>query len=113
MDPRLQAKQRRIATACPDQFVVGAIFDKPPPIYGQDAVGTPHGRKTMRDDEDRSTPGDLRHMILDDPLAFVIERARRFVEDQDSRVGDQGAGDRNPLLWPPERLLPRSPTMVS
>ena len=41
--------------------------------------------------------GDLRHVLLDDPLAFVVERAGRLVEDQDARIGDQRAGDGDAL----------------
>ena len=37
------------------------------------------------------------HVLLDDALALVVERARRLVEDQDARIGDQRAGDRDAL----------------
>src|SRR5260370_32124086 len=49
MDPCLQAKQRGVAPACPYQFVMGAVFDQPTPIHGQDAVRAPHGRQPMGD----------------------------------------------------------------
>ena len=37
------------------------------------------------------------HVLLDDPLALVVERARRLVEDQDARIGDQRARDGDAL----------------
>ncbi len=37
------------------------------------------------------------HVLLDDALALVVERAGRLVEDQDARIGDQGAGDGDAL----------------
>jgi hypothetical protein len=47
----------------------------------------------MSDDEDGAALGNLLHILLDDALALVIERARRFVEDQDPGIGDESAGD--------------------
>ena len=37
------------------------------------------------------------HVVLDDALALVVERAGRLVEDQDARVGDQRARDGDAL----------------
>ena len=37
------------------------------------------------------------HILLDDALAFIVERAGRLVEDQNARVRDKGAGDRDAL----------------
>ena len=44
------------------------------------------GRQPMRHDKNRSPFGDRRHVLLDDPVAFAIERIRGFVEDQDPRL---------------------------
>ena len=38
-----------------------------------------------------------RMLRLDDPLALVIERRGRLVEDQDRRIGGERAGDGDPL----------------
>ena len=78
-----------------------------------DAVGAPHGREPVRDDEHRAPLGDLAHVLLDDALALVIERARRLVEDQDARIGDQRARDGDALALAARQLAPRSPTIVS
>ena len=69
--------------------------------------------KTVGDEDDRAALGDGLHVLLDDALALVIELARRLVKDQDPRVGHQRAGDRDALALPPERVAPRSPTIVS
>ena len=53
----------------------------------------------MRHDKNRSPFGDRRHVSLDDPLAFVIERTRGFVEDQDPRVA-QGVRERYAAFRP-------------
>src|SRR6202045_2440288 len=87
----LQATQARITAAGSNQLVVGAILDKPAAVDGDDAVGHAHGGEPVRDDEHRAPFGDLAHVLLNDALALVVERARCLVEDQDARVADQGA----------------------
>jgi hypothetical protein len=37
------------------------------------------------------------HIVLYDTLRFEVERARRFVENQDAGIGDERAGNRNTL----------------
>ena len=63
----------------------------------------------MRHDKNRSPFGDRRHVLLDDPVAFAIERIRGFVEDQDPRlaqgVREQFAAFR--LKWGDRRSIPR------
>ena len=51
----------------------------------------------MRDDEHGSLLGDLRHVLLNDAFALIIEGARRLVEDQNARIGDEGAGNGDAL----------------
>ena len=97
MDAALQPVERRIASARPDQLVVGAVLDQAAAIDGDDAVGKPHRGQPMGNDENSPPFADLCHVLLDDPLALIIERAGRFVEDQDARIGDQRAGDRDAL----------------
>ena len=77
-----------------------AVFYDPAAVDRNDAIGLPHGGEPVSDDEHRAPLGDLLHVGLNDPLADVIERARRLIEDQDARVGDQGAGDRDALPLP-------------
>ena len=53
--------------------------------------------KSVGDDENRTPRGDLCHILLDNPLAFVVERTRCFVEDQNSRLAQECASNRNTL----------------
>ena len=65
-----------------------------------DAVARPHGREAVRDDDHGAVLHDLAHVVLDDPLALIIERARRLVEDQDARIGGKRARDGDALALP-------------
>ena len=89
--------QRRVATAGLDQRVVGAVLDQAAVIERDDAIRGPHGREPVCDDENRSPPGDFLHVLLDNALALIVERARRLVEDEDARVRDQRAGNGHTL----------------
>src|SRR5215470_16698406 len=93
MDACLQTVQRRIAAACSDQIIMGAVLSQTAAVDSDQAIASPNGRQPMCDDEHGTAPGELRHVLLDDPLALVVESTRRLVEDQDARVIDDRAGD--------------------
>jgi hypothetical protein len=40
----------------------------------------------MGNDDDGAPFGDLTHILLDDRLRLVIERARGFIEDENARI---------------------------
>ena len=86
-----------VSAASPDQLVVRAILDQTATIDGDDAIRHPQRGEPMRDDEDRSSASNLRHILLNDALALVVERACRLVENEDAWVGNQRAGDGDPL----------------
>src|SRR5258708_7600342 len=54
----------------------------------------------MSDNEDGPAGGNSFHVLLDGPLAFVIERAGRLIEDENARIGNERAGDRDTLALP-------------
>src|SRR6516225_2821803 len=89
MDARLESMEHRIAPTCIDELVVGAVLHQPSAIDGDDAVGPAHGGEAMGNNEDRPPLGDLPHVVLDDPLALVIEGAGGLVEDHNARIGDE------------------------
>src|SRR5215469_5443215 len=97
IDARLEPMEHRVAPARIDELVVGAILHQPSAIDGDDAIGPAHGGEAMGNNEDRPPLGDLPHVVLDDPLALVIERAGCLVEDHDARIGDESTGDCNAL----------------
>ena len=77
-----------------------AVLDEAAALDGDDAVGAAHGREAMGDDQHGAALRDLAHVLLDDALALIVERAGRLVENENARVGDEGAGDGDALALP-------------
>ena len=92
--------QLRVAAIATDQLIMVAVFDDAAAFDGDDAIGVAHRRQTVGNDEDRPAGGDLLHVLLDGPLAFIIQRARCLVKDQDTWIRDQGAGNGDALALP-------------
>src|SRR5262245_59625420 len=93
MNSCLQSVQRCIAAAGLDQCVMGAILDQAAALESDDAIGRPHGREPVRDDQNRAPLGDLFHVLLNDALALIVEGASCLVEDQNAWVGDERTGN--------------------
>ena len=93
----LQEVKGSIAAATSNQVIVRTVLDQPAAVDRHDAVGAPYRRKTVRDDDDRAPLRDLSHVVLDDPFALIIKRARRLVENQNARICDQRPRDRDAL----------------
>jgi len=96
--------QGRISAATPDQLFVRTILNHPAALDGDDAVRHAQGGEPVGDDKHGPRARYLRHILLDDVFALVVECARRFVENENARIR---------CRCPPDRLPPRSPTMVS
>src|SRR5579875_2652825 len=84
------------AAAC-DQLVVGAGFGDFAGLEHYDFVGLADGGEPMGDDEDGAALHEGGERLLDEALGFGIEVGGGFVEDEDGRVFEQGAGDGNAL----------------
>src|SRR5215470_3512308 len=54
----------------------------------------------MRDDDDSTPLGDAGEVCLEDRLALRVERRGCLIKNEDPRLAQQCAGDRNPLLLP-------------
>ena len=80
-----------------EQFRVRPLFGDLPTVDDDDAVRIAHRAQPVRDDQYRSPLADSLHVVLDDALGLVVERARRLVENQDARVADQRPGDGDAL----------------
>ena len=89
--------QRCIAAAGLDQPVMRTVLDQTAAIERDDAISRPYGREPVRDDQNRPPLGDLFHVVLNDALALIVEGARRLIEDQNARVGDERAGNGDAL----------------
>src|ERR1700732_1670127 len=86
-----------IPPGCMDQFVVGAIFDDASTLDRKNAISPAHCGKPMGDNENGTAFADSAHVVLDDALALVIERAGGLVENQNAGIGHQGTGNSDAL----------------
>ncbi len=83
------------------QFGVAADFVDLSSLHDDNPVGSSDGREPVSNDQHRASTTDASHVVLDDLLGLVVERAGRFVEDEDARIADEGARDCNALTLPP------------
>src|SRR5579871_1023543 len=98
---------RRLALQAPEvaveaagvayELAVGPDFDDPAIRHAHDPVAAAHGGEAMGDDDDGAALGDAAHVALDQPLAVVVERRGRLVEDENARIGRERPGDRDAL----------------
>lgn len=75
MDAALQSVEDRVAPSLANELIVRTILDQAPMVERQDAIGVANRGQSVGDDENRTSFGNLPHILLDDPLAFVIEGA--------------------------------------
>ena len=73
-------------------------------VEHQDLLGVGHRRQPVRNHQGGAVFGDFLQLRLDRLFGLRIERRRRFVEDQDGRVLQQGAGDGHALLFATRQL---------
>ena len=62
-------------------------------FYDIDAMGRPHRTQPMRDNKHRTPLADLCHVLLNHRFGFVVQRAGRLIEDQNTGIRDQGASN--------------------
>ena len=70
-----------------------AFLDDSAVVHDDDAVGGADGREAVRDDDGGAVVHQPVERVLDQPLAFRVERGRRFVEQKQGRVAQQRPGD--------------------
>ena len=71
-----------------------SLFDDCAVLHHAYDVGVLHGRKPVCDDERGAAAREGRERFLNELFAFVVERARRLVEQKDGRVFQDRAGER-------------------
>ena len=76
---------------------MGAVFGQHAALDRHDAVRLAKRRQPVRDDDHGAALRHRLQIVLDDLLGFGVQRACRFIENQDSRIGDQGSGDGDTL----------------
>src|SRR6201997_4520888 len=86
-----------INVAALEQLVMPTAVVHSAALENQYRVGVYQYGETVRDDNDSAAFGNPQQIGIDYCLAFGVERARRLIEDQDPRITDQRAGDRQSL----------------
>jgi len=85
---------------------MAARLDEATRIQDQDAIGVDDRRQPVRDDQRRATAGNLVELCLDQAFGARIQRRRGLVENEQRRVFQQGARDRDTLLFAAGKLEP-------
>ena len=93
----LQAEERGVAAAAAQQFVVPAALDDLAALDHQDGVGMHDGVQAVRDHDGGAVLAEMLDRLLHLLFGFGIERGGGFVEQDDRRVLDQRARDRDAL----------------
>jgi len=79
---------------------VPPLLDDVAVFHHQNPVGIADGGKPVRDDEAGAPLHQLLGGFLDEHFGVRIHGTRRLIENQDFRVGEQGAGNREQLHLP-------------
>src|ERR1700680_4380806 len=93
-----------IAAACGIEFLVRATFDNSALFDDKNLISAANGGKPVRDDKRSSSLHQVGKALLDQLLRFRVEAGRSFVENQNTRLRQYGAGNRNSLALPSGEL---------
>ncbi len=66
-------------------------------LHHQNLIGPPNSRETVRDDERGAAFHEVMQPFLDCRLRLRVQARRRFVQNQDARICQNGARDRDAL----------------
>ena len=86
--------------SCPSSSLVRAARDDAAVVEHDDLVRERDRREPVGDDQRRAAPHRLAQAEPDPRLGRRVDRGGRVVEDQDARVDDECARDRDPLALP-------------
>ncbi len=75
------------------QFLVRALFDDLAVVDHHHVVGVADGAQAVGDDEAGASCHQAQQRFLDARLGARVHAAGGFVQDQNGRVGQDGAGD--------------------
>ena len=79
------------------QLLVIPLFHDLAAVEDEDPVHVPHRRQAVRHDDGGTTLQEVGDRILDQVFRDGVEARGGFVENQDRRIGEDGAGDRHAL----------------
>ena len=80
-----------------EQLVVRPLLDDLAVLEDDDQIGIADRRQPVGDDERGAAVQEPPQRTLDLALGADVDRARRLVEDQDARIGEERAGERDQL----------------
>ena len=95
------------------QFIVAARFHDLPRSITTSRSASRSVDKPVRDGDRGAALHQVVQRLLDFLLGLGVDRGRGFVEDQDARVDQQRARDRDALALAARQACPRSPTSES
>ncbi len=93
----MQCVQAAVDAVAGQQLIVASDLGDAAFVDDDDAVGIAHGGEPVRDDEDRPSTHQVGERLLHDELAFRIQIRRGLVQDEDRRVLQERARDRQSL----------------
>ena len=86
-------------------------FEELPLLKDQDDVGIADKGEAVAGHEGRAACHELCERLLDNLLRLRLHGAGGLIEDQQERVGEEGAGDSEPLALSPRELHPPLPDL--
>src|SRR5258708_37740822 len=97
----MRSKDAPIVFATLEEFLMGALVDQLALAQHQNQVGPANLREAMGNQQRCAFLQDTANGSLDLIFGCTINSARRIIEYQDRRIGQEGAGNGNALALPP------------
>src|SRR5690242_15345369 len=82
------------------QTLVRASLDDTARLDDQDLIRTSDGREAVRDDKRRTSAHQVLQPFLNQRFGFGVEAGSGFIEDENARIGENGARDGDALFLP-------------
>src|SRR6266700_6768397 len=77
---------------------MSAAFDDAAGFDDENLFGAANGRESMSDDKCRAATHQVTQPFLNQRFRFGVQTGSRFIENEDARIGKNGAGDGDALL---------------
>ena len=96
----LARDEMRVEAALVQELAMSAGLGHAPVLEDDDPLRVAHGGEPVRDHQRRPVPQHRGQVPLDGAFGLGIEGAGGFIQDQDRRIREEGAGDVDPLPLP-------------
>lgn len=94
MKPELSPIQRGEWPMFAEQLGKGSVFHDLPVADNQDQVGLAYGGEAVGDNEGGTTSHQLVQPVHDECLGFGVDRCRGLIENEDGRIQQDSASNR-------------------